>query len=438
MRSFVIIVTKLVGRILQLFGKKAGNVPGRVALALDANICDKITVTGKIIVVTGTNGKTTTTSMLAKVLEQTGKKVVYNRGGNNIYPGITTTLLKNASLSGKVDCDYLILETDEHWVPVLYDRSNLKIDTLVVLDFFRDQLDRAGEMETIIAKLEKFVRKHPCKLVLNGDDPNVVRIGRENQDDNYYYGIDKLESSYKISHDKMEGIICPYCKVPLQYEYYQYSHLGKFRCPKCGYSNAKLATKVTKVDGHDFYVDGEKFSTTNASLYNIYNMLAVMTVADIYGVERATVREVLAKYQSQDGRYQKFEIAGRTCILNLCKNPTGFNVVLRPLKHKHVAKELLLVLNDHINDGFDVSWIWDIDFSEMEGFERIICAGTRAYDMAIPIKCNGYKLEKIVVEHNITRAIDKLLETDNQKYIISNYSPLVQVKETLERLEDKE
>ena len=434
-KSLAIIGTKLTAWGLRLLGRNAGNVPGRVALKLDRNIRDKITVTGKIIVVTGTNGKTTTTSMLAEVLKKAGKKVVYNQGGNNIDSGIAATLVKNADVSGRVECDYLLLETDEHWVPVLFDSANLKIDTLIVLDFFRDQLDRAGEMETIIDKLENFVRKHPCNLVLNGDDPNVVRIGRENEGENYYYGINRLDSSYKISHDKMEGIICPYCKTPLTYEFYQYSHIGKFKCKKCGYQNAPRVTEVTKIEGHDFWVGKEEYTTTNANLYNIYNLLAIITVGDIYGISHEVMREVFRTYQNQNGRYQRFEINGKTCILNLCKNPTGFNVILRPLKH--TKKELLLVLNDHVNDGHDVSWIWDIDFTEMQEFERIICSGTRAYDMAIPVKCNDYDTGRIEVEHNIEKAIEMLLETDGQKYIITNYSPLMQVKGILEKLEEK-
>lgn len=436
--SLVILVAKLVCKVLQLMGRNAGNVPGRVALMLNKNIRDHLEVQGQIVVVTGTNGKTTTTSMLAEVLKQAGKKVIYNKGGNNIDWGITTTLLRYANLRGKIKCDYLLLETDEHWVPVIYAKPNLELDTLIVLDFFRDQLDRAGEMETIIAKLEHFVENHPCELILNGDDPNVVRIGRQNKaGQNYYYGVKKLDSSYKESHDKMEGIICPDCKVPLKYDFYQYSHLGKFKCPKCGYSNAPRATEVTKVQGNEFYVGKEKYTTHNANLYNIYNMLAVITFAELAGIEQKNVKMVLANYQNQIGRHQTFHIQGRNLVLNLCKNPTGYNVVLRPLKHARTKKELLLVLNDHVNDGYDVSWIWDIDFSEMGEFEKIVCAGTRAYDMAIPIKCNGFDPKKIVVRHDIARAVRELLKDDNQKYVISNYSPLEQVRKILTKLEDE-
>ena len=451
MTTLTILITKFITFLLRLARRNAGNVPGRVALKLQPGILKHLKITGKIVVITGTNGKTTTTSMLAKVLQQADQKVIYNTGGNNISWGIATTLLQAASPRGRISCDYLLLETDEHWVPVLYASKNLAIDTLIVLDFFRDQLDRAGEMETIIAKIEKFVKKHPCNLILNGDDPNVVRIGRANQrGQNFYYGLAELPTSYRTSHDKMEGLICPYCKTPLIYDFYQYSHLGRFHCPNCDYQNAPLTLQATAVSDHAFTVaspapnnsktasaqlQAQTFTTTNSSLYNLYNLLAILTFVHSQHLDPAAAVSVFATYENQNGRHQTFEISGRPCTLDLCKNPTGYNVILRPLKHKTEAKELLLVLNDHVNDGFDVSWIWDIDFSDLAGFDRIVCSGTRAFDMAIPLKCNGFDPAKIIVEHSIEKAIHRLLKTRTHKYIISNYSPLMQVKQTLAKLE---
>lgn len=424
--------------ILNLLGKKAGTIPGRIALKLNKNIRDYIKVNGKIIVVTGTNGKTTTTSMIAEILTKSGKTVIYNKGGNNIGWGITTTLLKNCSITGKINCDYLVLETDEHWVPVIYSKNNLKIDTLIVLNFFRDQLDRAGEIETIVLKLEKFIKNHNCNLILNGNDPNVVRLGIKNKKgNNYYYGIDKLKTSYEISHDKMEGIICPNCKIPLTYNYYQYSHIGSFKCEKCGYGDITLNTKVDKIVENSFYIGKEKYTTNNGNLYNIYNLLSIITLCNLYNIEKDAMKNIFENYEDKNGRHQTFNINERKCVLNLGKNPTGFNVVLRSIKNDISEKELLIVLNDNVNDGHDVSWIWDIDFKNMDGFKRIICTGTRAYDIAITIKCSGYKKENIIVEHDKEKAINILLKTKNKKYIISNYSPLISVKEILERLEKR-
>ena len=430
----IILITKVTIFILNILGKKAGTMPGRIALKLNKNIRNFIKTDAKIIVITGTNGKTTTTNMLYEILEKSNKKVVCNKGGNNIGWGITTTLIKAATLTGKIKADYIVLETDEHWVPVIYKNNNLKIDTLIVLNFFRDQLDRAGEIETLVLKLEKFIKEHNCKLILNGNDPNVIRLGLVNKD-NYYYGAEKLETSYEKSNDKMEGIICPNCKKTLEYKYYQYSHIGSFKCPKCDFGKIKLTTKVTKVDSNKFYIGKKEYTTNNGNLYNIYNLLSIITLSNLYNINEDIMKQVFENYESHDGRHQKFLINGNDCILNLGKNPTGFNVIIRNIKNVKEKKELLLILNDNENDGKDVSWVWDIDFSNIEGFERIICSGSRAYDMAITIKCNNYEPKKIVVEHDINKAINKLFETKNKKYIISNYSPLTKTKEILEHLE---
>jgi len=433
---FIIIYTKFLIIILKLLGKKAGTYPGRMALKLNKNIRDCFKIEGKIVCVTGTNGKTTTTNMITEILEKSNKKVISNKEGNNIGWGITTTLIKNSTITGKIKCDYLVLETDEHWVPVIYSKQNMELDTLIVLNFFRDQLDRAGEIETLVLKLEKFLDKNKCNLILNGNDPNVVRLGlKNNKKNNYYYGMNKLSTSYEISHDKMEGIFCPNCKLELEYDYYQYSHIGSFHCPKCNYGKNKLNTKLTKIENNEFTVNNEKYITNNNNLYNIYNLLSIITLADLYNIDKRIVNEVFENFEVKNGRHQTFNINNNECILNLGKNPTGFNVVLRSIKDTDENKDLLIVLNDNINDGKDVSWIWDIDFKNMDKFKRIVCTGKRAYDLAVAIKCFGYNEKNIIVNENIEKAIDVLLETKNKKYLISNYSPLIQTKEYLEKLE---
>jgi len=433
LNCIIILITKLIILILGILGRKAGTLPGRIALKLNKNIRDFIKFDGKLIVVTGTNGKTTTTNMIYEVLKKSNKKVVCNIGGNNIGWGITTTLLKACNIFGKIKADYIVLETDEHWVPVLYSKPNLKIDTLIVLNLFKDQLDRTGEVETIISKIGKILKNYKGNLILNGNDPNVVRLGLLNtKGKNYYYGAKKLKTSYTNS---TESTICPKCKEPLKYEFYQYSHIGKFICPKCEFGKINYYMELSKIEGNDFYVGKDKYTTNNSNLYNIYNLLSIITLKDIYDIEKDIVNDLFTNYASTDGRYQKFNINNKECILNLGKNPTGFNVILNNIKKDKNNKDLLILINDRINDGRDVSWIWDIDFNNMNSFNRIICSGTRAYDIAITLKCNNYDKNKIIVEHDIDKAIDILLETDTRKYIISNYSPLTKTKDRLEQLE---
>ena len=428
-----ILMVKLISFILKLFGKSAGTLPGRIALKLNKNIRDFIKLDGKLIVVTGTNGKTTTTNMIYEILKKSNKRVICNTGGNNIAWGITTTLLFNCSITGKLKYDYVVIETDEHFVPIIYSKPNLKIDSLIVLNLFADQLDRTGAVELLISKLEKFIESSfDGNLILNGNDPNVVKLGLSNKNGkNYFYGVDKLKTSFNDN----QSVICPCCKENLRYEFKHYSNVGKFSCGKCGFGKNIHNILINKKEGTEFSTGKEKYITNNPSLYNVYNLASIIMLEKIYNLDRKVLKDVFKNYKSTSGRYQAFKIKNNDYILNLGKNPIGFNVVLNNIKEDNSKKELLLILNDMVNDGRDVSWIWDIDFSDMNSFDRIICSGTRAYDIAITIKYNGYDRKKIIVEHDVKKAIYELLEKNNKKYIISNYSPLPKALQILQELE---
>lgn len=429
-------IVKISIRTLKIIGKKAGTFPGKLAIKLNKNIYAYFKVTGKIIVITGTNGKTTTNNMIYQILNK-NNKVVSNIGGNNIGWGIVSTLISNCNIFGKVDCDYLVLETDEHWVAEIYKNKNLKLDTLIVLNFFRDQLDRAGELETLILKLYKFIENNPCNLILNGNDPNVLRLGMNNKGKNYYYGVCKLPISKIKSHDKMEGIICPNCKIPLKYEYYHYAHIGAFECNKCGFGKINYDTLVEKIEGNKIYIGNSIYEINKPDLYNIYNILSIITLSKIYKINSSSLKSVIKNYKSNNGRGEEFKINNNSVILQLGKNPTGFNVVFKAMKEDKNKKDLLVIINDKVNDGFDVSWIWDIDFSNISSFNKIICSGSRASDLAVRIKCAGYQANKIEIIKKEEEAIDKLVNGNNKKYIISNYSSLTKVKEYLEYKEKR-
>lgn len=429
----IILITKIISFILRLCGKSAGTLPGRIALKLNKNIRDFIKLKGKLIVVTGTNGKTTTTNMIYEILRKSNKSVICNTGGNNIAWGITTLLLTNANISGELDYDYVVIETDEHFVPVIYQKQNLSIDSLIVLNLFADQLDRTGDTEYLISKLEKFIsNSFSGNLILNGNDPNVVRLGLSNEKGkNHYYAVDKLENSFVDN----QNVICPQCKKSLNYKFKHYSTVGEFSCKNCDFGKITYDVLVTKKEGNKFYISDKVYKSSNPSLYNVYNLCSIIALGKIYDLNNDILNNVFENYKSTSGRYQQFKIKGNNYILNLGKNPTGFNVILNNIKEDTDKKELLLILNDKVNDGCDVSWIWDIDFSNMDSFDRIICCGTRAYDMAIKIKCNGYDINKIIVEHDVKSGIEKLMDKSNKKYIISNYSPLPQALKILQGLE---
>lgn len=440
MKKFLIIlITKFICLIMKIFGRNGGNLPGKIAYKLDHNIFKYFKIQGRVIATTGTNGKTMTNNLIGQILKNSGKSIITNAEGNNMETGILSVLIKNCTLTGKIAADYLVFETDESYVPILY--KMIPLDCLVVLNFFRDQLDRSGEVETIILKNEKFLENYHGKLILNADDPNVSRLGKINKKNRniFYYRVDKYKYATEGLIEAGEGKFCPFCSTRLQYEYYQYAHVGKFKCPKCYFGNSQLNHIITDVDlkNKTFKIDKKLYKTQFNNIYAIYNIAAATAVARSYDIPESSVMETVEKFVLNNGRLEKMTIKGCNTTINLAKNPTGANVSLRLLKEDPDNKELLFVLNDNIADGRDVSWIWDINFEDLENVDRVITAGTRPYDIAIRIKTSGYPEEKIFPCVTIEESIEKLYETNIKKYVITNYTSVQPTRNALIKYKEK-
>ena len=424
MKNFISILTaKILYFAIRIFKKNTGNVVGKIAKKLSPNIIKYFKISCPVVLVTATNGKTTTNNCIKYIANKNGKKVVSNVEGNNLETGIITTLIKNSTISGKVKADFVTLEVDESYVPVLL-KKNFKIDTLVVINFFRDQLDRNGEVESLIIKIEEELKNYKGNLVLNSDDPNVVKLGKVNKKNKnvFYFSVDRYQYATDKEIEAGEGKFCPNDNERLQYEYYQYSHIGKFRCPKCGYGDEEIYTKLTNIDlkGGSFVEAGRIYKTLANNIYSMYNFAAALTVAKLYNYDAGSA---LQEFKLNNGRNESLVVNECETLINLAKNPTGANVSLRILNEDKDEKELLFVLNDKIADGFDVSWIWDINF-DVKNCKRIITSGRRAYDMAIRIKTSGYDLNKIEAYSNLDDAVKALYKTKTKKYVISNYTAL--------------
>ncbi len=430
---FIILIMKILHLILKICGKNGGNFLGKIAYKWNPNIFKYFKVNSPVIAVTATNGKTMTNNAIGYVLKTAGKKVLSNQEGNNMETGILSTILKHCTLTGKIKADFLVFEVDEGYIPVIF--KDFPLNTLVVLDFFRDQLDRNGEVETLILKINEFLKTYKNNLILNADDPNVARLGKANPDNKnvYYFSVEKYKYASIEQKEAGEGKFCPFCKTKLEYDYYQYSHIGKFKCPNCGYGNNeiyKLATDVN-LNNRTFKIDDITYKIRFNSIYNIYNLTAVIACCNLYNIDTKIIKEALSKFVLNNGRLEEVKINDVPTIINLAKNPTGSNVSLRILNEDDEEKELLFVLNDNLADGLDVSWIWDINFDNLNNVTRIITSGTRAYDIAIRIKTSGFDSNKIEPYLNLSEAVENLYKTNTKKYIIANYTALQPTRKEL-------
>lgn len=437
--GLTIVFGKLMVKVLHLLGKDAGNFPGLVLWTLNKDCLKAFKVECPIIAVTGTNGKTSVTNYLNHIFESTNKKIITNKSGNNLDTGICSLLLDNCDMRGRVKADYLVLETDESHVPVIY--SKLKLETLVLLNFFRDQLDRNGEVETLILKVKKFLETFEGNVVLNADDPNVSRLGLANPNNKniYYYSVEKYEGATDEPYEVGEGKFCPNCGTELVYDYYQYSHIGKFHCPKCNFGNVTPAVTVKNVDLDvpSFDVEGETYKISHNSIYYVYNLAAVYTAASLYKFDKKVIHDTFENFEVNNGRLETFNVDGSELLVNLAKNPVGANMTLRVMNEHKGEKELLFVLNDNLADGHDVSWIWDINFSIFKDVTRVVTSGTRAYDIAIRIKCSGYDPDRIIVRPSLDDAMNELFKTTGDKFAIANYTAIQPTRATIKRYKAK-
>lgn len=433
MGFLTILLTKIVMFVLKIAKKNGGNLPGKIAFKINKNIFKYFKIDCPVIAVVGTNGKTMTNNAMNRILKQSGANVISNLQGNNMNTGILSLLIRNSNLTGKIKADYLTLEVDESYLPIVF--KQLKLDTLVVLDFFRDQLDRVGEVESLILKINEFLKTYKGNLVLNNDDPNVARLGKANPENKniFYFSVDK----YKFASDEMkeagEGKFCPFCSTRLDYEYYQYAHIGKFKCPKCNYGKNEIYKFITNVDleNKTFKIEDDIFKIQFNSIYSIYNFAAAITATSLYNKNIENTKQALENFILNNGRQEKLVIKDCETIINLAKNPTGTNVSLRLVNEDDEPKDVLFVLNDNVADGRDVSWIYDINFSNLNNVNRIITSGTRAYDMAICIKTSGFPASNIEAYLDLNEAVKSLYSTKCKKYAISNYTAIQDTRQTI-------
>lgn len=417
-------IVKGTHKLLSLFGR-GGSLPGSIALKLDKDFIKRFKMPEIVILVTGTNGKTTTSNLIAESLRASGLKAINNHRGDNLNVGIATLLATNADANYVIHADAVVIEVDELTLYRQFD--HLHPSHLVVTNFFRDQLDRAGEMETIIRKIMAVTKDFTGTLILNGDDPNVLRL-KDNAEKakTLLFSVGKNEESLLETDEASEGKFCPRCGNRLHYDYYQYSHIGRFNCPKDHYGEIAPDIFVEKVDKEKgtFIVNNIEFHSFINALYAIYNCASVLCVMKSLNLDLSNADKVFRTYSLKEGRNEEFNL-NKPCIINLIKNPTGANEVMKEINSHEEDKMICIFLNDNDQDGHDISWIWDAHFERLnqKNIREIVCSGLRAYDMALRLKYEGLE-DKIKVIEDSVKAVHYLNEANMNSYIMCTYTAL--------------
>ena len=417
---------------------RGGSLPGSLALKMDPDFIRKFHMPDRVILVTGTNGKTTTSNLIAESLRASGMKVLNNRRGDNLNVGIATLLASGSDADYHIKADACVIEVDE--LTLYRQFSSLHPTHLVITNFFRDQLDRAGEMETIIRKIQEVTKDFTGHIILNGDDPNSLRIAdTATKAKIHLFSVAENSISQKTTDEASEGKFCPRCGHPLKYDYYQYSHIGRFHCEKDGFGNITPDVYVTDCDYEHgtFTVSDRKFHSFINSIYAIYNCASVLTLMKTMDLDPGAADHVFNTFEMKEGRNEVFHFSCDS-IINLVKNPTGTNEVLKSILSQKEDKNVCILLNDNDQDGHDVSWIWDAHFERLDVPEvkHIICSGLRAYDMALRLKYEGLE-DRIIVIEDVEKAISWLDEAGMKSYVIATYTALHSTRAIMRKQEKK-
>ncbi|HKZ34545.1 MAG TPA: Mur ligase family protein [Patescibacteria group bacterium] len=398
------------------------------------------------MVVSGTNGKTTTARMISTILKSQRIKVLHNRSGSNLLRGILSTCIEHADFRGNISSHLGLWEVDEAVLPLAI--HELKPHTILLTNLFRDQLDRYGEIDTLKRKWLQSLQALPedTTVLLNADDPSLAFIGKHLGCTVLYFGLDDKELTLPQLPHAADAVQCPECQHILDFDQIYASHMGHYSCRNCGFTRPALTIRVPEI--RNMSIDSVQFSLEYNSIiyktilrvpgiYNVYNAVAAVTASLSRNIKLQDITSSLSSFTAAFGRVEKIQIGTKTVFLFLVKNPTGFNEVLRTIlqfSNQHI-QHLFLSLNDLVADGRDVSWIWDVDLELLKGkVTHLTVSGIRAPDLLLRLKYAEVlePVQTFRVDVNQKKAFEKALDKLHARetlFLLPTYTAMLDIRE---------
>lgn len=436
------------GRFFRIGG--GTSLPGMIARRIDPNVLKSVVGASKAkkIVITGSNGKTTTARMTAAIADANGSRVSQNRTGSNLIQGITSVAVNFADLFGRLDSDVLLFEIDEATIPLAV--PEIQPDVVVITNIFRDQLDRYGELYAVARALNTMLENLPetSTILLNGNDPQVANFGLNAKAKRLFFGLETMEVGTPVPEQSADIIRCIKCNEDLDYEVAYMSHLGIYHCPNCGYTLPKLDIAVTSVklasDGTGpthiqmRTPQGEmELDIPLPGLHNVYNAAVAVGAALAAGFSKEKVQAGLSGIKTAFGRLEKIQAGDKTVYLSFVKNPTSFNLMLRLIAQHAGNKHLLLAASNTVVDGEDFAWFWDVELEEVaDTIIDVVCSGNKAEEIAMRLKYAEVPMEKVTIVHDREAALDaalKNVEPGGTLYIMCGYTPTHELRRVMQK-----
>ncbi len=447
--SAAVIAGKLTSGAIRRLGRGGGTtLPGRVSSRVDRRALEKLSSRLELgsIVVAGTNGKTTTSTLLRTILEASGARVVGNRAGANLVSGLTAAIVADSRLGGSARAQVAVFEVDEASLPAVVTATSPRV--VVVTNLFRDQLDRYGELESSAAAISAGLAALPqaSGVVLCADDPAVAYLGRDLRAGVRFFGIDAEEIGQLELPHAADSKFCPRCGQPFDFSRVYVGHLGHYRCPTGDFERPARDLSAGRIEFNGLVsqrvtmsgmgLAAEEVEIPLSGLYNTYNVLAASAAALSLGIPIATTRAALTGFRPAFGRLERVDVDGRILHLMLAKNPAGFNEVLRASRTLGGGRRFVVAVNDRIADGRDISWIWDVDFELLKDADQVVLAGDRALDMRVRLKYAGLPPERIEIASGSAAAVDaalRLAADGDEVYVLPTYTAMLELRSEMAR-----
>ncbi len=455
-RQFIaVLVSKLTIKALRLFRRGGTTLPGKLAFKIYPGILRSLAKNFDIIMVTGTNGKTTTTRILEEILKKNNINYITNKSGANLLSGITTIFIQAVTLTGKPKHKVALIESDEAAFNQV--TRHLQPKAVVVTNFFRDQLDRYGELYSTLNAVKSGLDRidSTTTLILNADDSMCASLGLNTDKKVLYYGVSDDVVQSNPQDINTDAMFCIRCKSKYEYSNHIYGHLGGFSCPSCGYKRPAAHLECIDLEeaGSSHSAIGWRLSPPLSEveqvystrinlpgLYNVYNAMAAAACGLSLGFGADTVKAALQSFECGFGRMETINVGDKTIKLILVKNPTGFNQVLNFLTLDQMKLNIAFLINDNLADGTDISWLWDVDFEQLNtASDKINClftSGVRGEDMAVRLKYSGVDTRKIRIIKEYQLLLERGLEetpAGGCLYILPTYTAMLDIRRILKK-----